>query len=114
MKLLLDHTQRLNLHALLGAQRADVGSIRAIWSIQDRLALDAEEEKAVELKRELVNGHERTVWNPVLSIPPKQFEFTDVELVRLRTAVETCDYYGAGADRRWLEPLVNALFRGAR
>ena len=25
MKLMLDHTQRLNLHALLGAQRADVG-----------------------------------------------------------------------------------------
>ena len=42
MKLTLDHTHRLNLHALLGAQRADVGSIRAIWSIQDRLALDAD------------------------------------------------------------------------
>ena len=41
MKVTLDHTQRLNLHALLGAQRADVGSIRAIWAIQDRLALDA-------------------------------------------------------------------------
>lgn len=39
MKLTLDHTQRLNLHALLGVQRADVGSIRAIWSIQDRIAL---------------------------------------------------------------------------
>src|ERR1017187_3950027 len=34
MKLTLDHTQRLNLHALLGAQRADVGSIRAIWAVQ--------------------------------------------------------------------------------
>jgi hypothetical protein len=34
MKLTLDHTQRLNLHALLGAQRADVGSIRAIWALQ--------------------------------------------------------------------------------
>ncbi len=51
MKLTLDHTQRLNLHALLGAQRADVGSVRAIWSIQDRIALDADEEKAVELRR---------------------------------------------------------------
>jgi hypothetical protein len=45
MKLTLDHTQRLNLHALLGAQRADVGSIRAIWAVQDRIALDAAEEK---------------------------------------------------------------------
>ena len=56
MKLTLDHTQRHNLHALLGAQRTDVGSIRAIWSIQDRIALDADEEKAVELKREMVSG----------------------------------------------------------
>ena len=68
MKLTLDHTQRLNLHALLGAQRADVGSIRAIWIIQDRIALDADEEKAVELKREMVAGQERVVWNPALSI----------------------------------------------
>jgi hypothetical protein len=43
MKLTLDHTQRLNLnlHALLGAQRADVGSIRAIRALQDKIALDA-------------------------------------------------------------------------
>ena len=80
MKLTLDHTQRLNLHALLGAQRADVGSIRAIWSIQDRIALDADEEKAVELKREMVAGQERVVWNPALSIPAKDFEFSDPEI----------------------------------
>jgi hypothetical protein len=67
MKLTLDHTQRLNLHALLGAQRADVGSIRAIWVVQDKLALDADEEASIELKRELVNGQERTAWNPSLS-----------------------------------------------
>jgi hypothetical protein len=38
MKLTLDHTQRLNLHALfgLGPQRADVESIRAIWAVQER------------------------------------------------------------------------------
>ena len=48
MKMVLDHTQRLNLHALLGAQRADVGSIRAIWAVQDKLALDADEEENIE------------------------------------------------------------------
>ena len=84
MKLTLDHTQRLNLHALLGAQRADVGSIRAIWAVQDRIALDADEEKAVELKRELVAGQERTVWNPSLSIPAKDFDFTDAEIARIK------------------------------
>ena len=110
MKLMLDHTQRLNLHALLGAQRADVGSIRAIWAIQDRIALDTEEEKIVELKREMVAGQERVVWNSALSIPAKDFEFTDPEVARINAAIQTWDSYGANADRRWLEPILVSLF----
>jgi hypothetical protein len=110
MKLTLDHTQRLNLHALLGAQRADVGSIRAIWAVQDRIALDADEEKAVELKREIVAGQERAVWNPALSIPSKKFEFTDPEIARIKAAIQMWDSYGVSADRRWLQPLVETLF----
>ena len=110
MKLMLDHTQRLNLHALLGAQRADVGSIRAIWAIQDRLALDTEEEKAIELKREIAAGQERVLWSPLLSIPAKEFEFTEAEIVRIKAALQTWDSYGANADRRWLQPLVETLF----
>jgi hypothetical protein len=109
MKFTLDHTQRLNLHALLGAQRADVGSIRAIWSIQDRILLDADEEGAVELKREMVAGKERVVWNPALSIPAKEFEFSDPEVARIKAVIETWDSYGVNADRRWLEPLLKAL-----
>ena len=111
MKLMLDHTQRLNLHALLGAQRADVGSIRAIWAIQDRLALSAHEEKAINLKREIVAGQERVVWNPALSIPAKEFEFSDAEIARIRAALQTWDSYGAAADRQWLQPLLDLLFR---
>ena len=110
MKLTLDHTQRLNLHALLGAQRADVGSIRAIWSIQDRIALDNEEEKAIELRREIVAGQERVAWNPALSIPAKEFEFTDPDVARIKAAIETWDSYAADGDRRWLQPLVAMLF----
>jgi|SRR5579884_1220172 len=110
MKLMLDHTQRLNLHALLGAQRADVGSIRAIWAIQDRLALDPEEEKAIELKREIVAGQERLLWNPAGSIPAKEFEFTDSEIARIRAALQIWDSYGVTADRKWLAPLLQLLF----
>lgn len=109
MHLKLDHTQRLNLHALLGAQRVDVGQIRAIWAIQDKLALDADEEKALELKREVVAGQERTVWNPALSIPAKDFEFSDGETARIKAAIESWDGYGVATDRRWLEPLILAL-----
>lgn len=110
MKLILDHTQRLNLHALLGAQRADVGSIRAIWAIQDRIALDAEEEKAIELKREIIGGQERVVWNSALSIPAKDFEFTDPEGARIKTALQTWDSYGVAADRNWLEPIIRTIY----
>ena len=113
MKLTLDHTQRLNLHALLGAQRADVGSIRAIWAIQDRIALDADEGKAVDVKREMVAGQERVVWDPTLSLPAKEFEFSDPEVQRIKAAIETWDAYGVNADRSWLEPLVSALFSAA-
>ena len=105
MKLTLDHTQRLNLHALLGALL-----IRAIWGIQDRIALDAAEEKAVELKREMVAGQERVAWNPTLSIPAKDFEFTDPEVARLKAAIQMWDSYGVAAERRWLQPLVEILF----
>lgn len=113
MKLTLDHTQRLNLHALLGAQRADVGSIRAIWAVQDKLALNADEEKELELKREPVGGQERVLWNPSLSIPPKEFGFTDIEAARIKAAIETWSNYGAAPDRQWLEPLLDALFSTA-
>jgi hypothetical protein len=107
-----DHTQRLNPHALLGAQRADVGSIRATWTVQDKLALDADEEKTIELKRELVNGQERTVWNPSLSNPARELDFTDAEVARLKAAIETWDHYGVAADRRWLDPLLRDLVSG--
>jgi len=110
VKLTLDQTRRLNLHALLGAQRADVGSIRAIWAIQDRIALDADEEKAVELKREMVAGQERVLWNPALSIPAKEFDFTDPEVARIKAAIQIWDSYAVNADRRWLEPVIKALF----
>lgn len=109
MKLTLDHTQRLNLHALLGAQRADVGSIRAIWAVQDKLALDADEERAIELKREFVGGQERVLWNPSRVIPAKEFDFTDAEFARIKAAVEAWDGYGAATDRHWLEPLLDVL-----
>ncbi|MCX6632403.1 MAG: hypothetical protein NTW28_32765 [Candidatus Solibacter sp.] len=110
MKLTLDHTQRLNLHALLGAQRADVGSIRIIWVVQDRIALDADEERALELKHEIAGGQERVVWNADLSLPAKEFEFNEVEAARIRAALQTWDSYAANADRRWLQPLTEALF----
>src|ERR1035437_6901688 len=58
----------------------------------------------------MVAGQERVVWNPALSIPAREFEFSDPEVARIQAAIETWDSYGAAADRRWLQPLVETLF----
>ena len=109
MKIQLDHVQRLNLHALLGAQRNDVSTIRALWALQDKLALSLEEEKAIELKREFVAAQERVVWNAARTVPVREFELTEQELARIQGALEAWTSYVANADRRWLEPLLNAI-----
>jgi hypothetical protein len=36
----------------------------AIWTIQDRIVLDVDEERAVEVKRDMVADQERVIWNP--------------------------------------------------
>jgi hypothetical protein len=109
MKLTLDHTQRLNLHAFLAAQRADVGSIRAIWSIQDRIALDSDEEKAVEAKREIVAGQERVVWNPAQSLAPREFELSDPG----GHAHPKCASNVGILRCRYRSPMAGAAYRGA-
>lgn len=114
MKLTLDHTQRLNLHALLGAQRGDIATIRAVWALQDKIALTPEEEAAVELKREIVAGQERVIWNPALSIPVKDLDFTEPEISRARIAIETWGNFGVAPDRFWLQPFIEALFVNGR
>lgn len=50
------------------------------------------------------------MWNPSLSIPAKDFEFSEVEVAHVKGALQTWDQYGVAADRRWLGPLVRALF----
>jgi hypothetical protein len=62
-----------------------VGGRRAV---QDKLALDADEQKAIELEQELVKSRERTVWNPELSIQGRQFDFTEAEASRIKTAMD--------------------------
>jgi virulence-associated protein VagC len=41
---------------------------------------------------------------------PKEFEFPDPEAVGVRSALQTWEPFASGSDRRWLEPLVEALF----
>lgn len=78
--------------------------------MQDRIALDSDDEKVVELKREMVAGQERVVWNPARAVPAKEFEFTNPEVARIKAAIQTWDSYGANADRRWLQPVGPGVF----
>jgi len=95
----------------LGAQRADVGSIRAIWAIQDRIALSGDEEKSIGLKREVVNGREIILWDQDRGLEPKVLEFTETEIARIKSAIETWSAFSA-CDRPWLEPLLQQLYFG--
>jgi len=54
------------------------------------------------------------VWNPALSLPPKEFEFSDPELARITVANPYVGRVRANADRRWLQPLVEMLSRRNR
>lgn len=86
--------------------------MRALWALQDKLALTSEEEKTIELKREVVSGQVRATWNPMLALPPIDFEFSDVEGAHIRAALKAWNSYGANVDRQWLQPLLQAVCPG--
>jgi hypothetical protein len=102
------HSQRVHLHALLGVQRVDVGSIRATWNVKDCMALDAGQEKAAELKRDVATGQERIVCKPAFSTPAN--DFSKPEVACIKAAAQTWDSNGANAERRWLQSLIETLF----
>lgn len=106
MKLVLDHTQRLNLHVLLGVQRVSIRDIKPVWELQDKLALTDAEKAAIELRVVVKDEQEREVWNPALSLPPKEIVFTEAEVGRIRTALESFQDFTASTTRRWLAPII--------
>ena|SRR5215471_5091635 len=110
MKLLLDHTQRLNLHALMGAQRCSVDDVRFWWRLQDRIDLSREERTAINFRVQEFNGQQQATWDPDGSLPPKEYEFTSDEFTRVAKVVkEWQPGFMTTFDRRWLEPLLVQL-----
>jgi hypothetical protein len=109
MKLVLSHVQRLNLIALLGAQRVDVAGIRTIWKLQDMLALDDNESHAIDLRIKMVEGQEVQMWSTTAELPAKEYEFNEVEFTRIRDIVQNWPHHQAGGARQWLEPLLEQL-----
>src|SRR5215831_19399510 len=110
MKLSLDHTQRLNLHALMGAQRASVDEVRMWWKLQDRIDLSDEERKQINYRIETLGGMQQPTWDVNKTLEPREYEFTQDEHQKLEKIIkEWQNGFFAAADRRWLEPLLVQL-----
>jgi len=114
MILWLDHTQRLNLHALIGAQRATVDDMRMYWRVQDTIDLSNEEREIIGYQVREQNGQRQIAWESTRGLAPKEFEFTSDEIQKLHNMIRTWQSgYMIGADRIWLEPLLGQLENGA-
>lgn len=109
MVLFLDHQQRLNLHALLGAQRANVAEMRMFWRLQDLLDLTESEREQISYRVATVNNMELPSWDKLKSLPAREFEVSEVEAVRIKRAIEEWPQFFTAADRLWLEPLLEQL-----
>jgi hypothetical protein len=107
MILTLDHVQRLNLHALMGAQKASVDEMRALWRMQDRIDLSAEEKEAINYRVVEQNGNLIPVWDPGKRLPASEYEFNTEEVARIDRIIKNWQPgFVAAADRAWLEPLL--------
>jgi hypothetical protein len=106
MRLFLDHQQRLNLIVLLGAQKGSLADIRQLWTMQDRLELNDDEKRSINLRTVFQpNAGEATVWDVDKKLAPTGFDFSQAELDRLRKLIEEWPYF-SGADRAWAENLL--------
>jgi len=113
MRLRLDFTQRINIHALMGQQRCNVDDIRAYWRLQDQIQLTKEEEKAINYQViPAQNGMpQQATWN-LNGHASSEYTFSAEDYDRIRKVVkEWQPGFLATGDRLWLEPLL-AQFDG--
>jgi hypothetical protein len=115
MKLSLDYSQRLNLHALMGAQRASLDELRMLWRLQDRIDLSVKEKAVINYRVQPgPNGTQQVMWDVNKASPLEEYEFNEQEFARLSKVLkEWQPGYQIGADRSWLEPLLVQLEGGA-
>jgi hypothetical protein len=108
MTVFLDYEQRLNLTALVGAQKGPLAELRQLWKLLDRIELSEEEKVAVNFRVAVQNGLEYFLWNRRKS-EPRAFELTEAEVQRLRKLIEEWPQFIAGSDRSWIETTVEQL-----
>jgi hypothetical protein len=109
MTLFLDHQQRLNIIALLGAQKANVAEMRMFWKLQDALELTGEEKETIEYRIATQGGIEVPSWNQAKGLPPREFDLSDAEVMRVKKCIEEWPQFFTAPDRKWLEPVLEQL-----
>jgi hypothetical protein len=109
MVLTLNHTQRLNLSALIGAQKTTVGDMRALWKLQDRLDLDEDEKRAINFRMETMNNVEFPAWDRAKTIPERGIEVSESEASRIRKILDEWPTFQVAPDRTWLANLLDQL-----
>ena len=107
MRLKLDYTQRLNLHALIGAQRCNVDELRTCWRLQDEIDLTDAEKKKINYRMVRVGDQATPVWD-LVDNEPVEYNFSDDDFARLKKLVkEWQPGFLTTADRQWLSPLLD-------
>lgn len=112
MILSLNHQQRLNLIALMGAQRVNLSEMRSFWMMQDRFDLSEEEKQAIGYSVATTSdGMEIPRWDQEKSthLGLRDFEVSEAEAQRLRKLIDEWPHFITGVDRRWLSPLLAQL-----
>src|SRR5215472_9380243 len=108
MRLRLNYTQRLNIHALMGQQRCNVDEVRAFWRLQDEIRLTKDEEKAINyrvIEAQPGAGPQGATWD-LTNHPATEYTFNDEDYARIERVVkEWQPGFLAAGDRQWLEPL---------
>jgi hypothetical protein len=113
MTLSLDHQQRLNLIAVLGAADFTGRDQHAVWHLQDSLELNEAEKQAIGFRLEGINGGPpQVMWDATRTLPAREFEVAEADLRRIRKAIDEFPQFQSRRDRVWLEPLCAQLENG--
>lgn len=106
----LDHQQRLNLIAVLGAYQTKGREQHAIWHLQDMLDLNSEEQRKLHLVTETTpDGQTRVSWDPAQSLPPREFDLSSEDLTLIQKALDEFPTFQAWRDRKWMEAIYSQL-----
>lgn len=108
MTLSLDHTQRLNLIALLDVLECPRREAWAVCKLQDLLDLSEAERQQLGYHKEVVDGREGYRWDATKSIDRRQYDLGDDDVERISQALDKMPSYMLGRDR-WFRSLQAQL-----